>query len=1694
MADRLIYESVKSKVYLQQHADAQTPVAIKELNYEFPSPRDIEQFYNEFHVLQNLNLTRTRKVLQKQRDKNRHLIYLEWIEGTSLREAYKNKATDLFPFLQIAINLCDAIAEIHQHHIIHKDINPGNILIDTTGNRVTLIDFCISSTFDLKQQFIANPDLVKGTLAYVSPEQTGRMNRLVDYRTDLYSMGATFFELLTGTLPFAEKDALEMVHAHIAKVPKPANEINQQIPPQIGKIVSKLLAKNAEDRYQSALGVKADLKKCLDEYVQSGTISDFPIGQEDFTNNFLLPQKLYGREQEISAIIEAFDRCASGSLELLLVSGFSGTGKSAIVHEVHKPITTNRGYFISGKYDQFQRSEPYFALIASFKSLVNIFLTEKEEKLQYFREKLKAALGSEGQVIVDVIPALEYIIGKQPPLTQLGGLEAQKRFTYVFRKFVKAVANQSNPIVLFIDDLQWADSASLNLLESLLQDKDIKHLLVIGAYRINEVGPTHPLMHTLGVVGKAGIPVGIKQIDNLEIHHLHSLIADALGTGLPQMQELTALVYEKTKGNAFFLTQFLKSLHDKGFLRFDAGTKSWSCDIALIRATNMTDNVVELMAEKIRTLAPNTQNLLTLAACIGNQFDLATLSVISGRDAETLRSDLLEALSEGILIPTDDGYKFAHDRIQQSAYSLIADNEKAATHLQIGRLLLQNTDHDKQEARLFDITDHCNQGMALMEAGEKMQLLELNRKAAIRAKNTSAFQHARTYIEHALALLPNEAWKTNYERTLDLFTLAADIAYLCSNIAGMESYIDEITKHAVDAKDTVKANEIRIQGYISQNRLSESLATGLEVLNHFDITFPKNPTLAHAVAALVKTKLVMGLRKPADLIDLPMMQPGRHLEAMSVLFEVLPSAYWVNANLMLMVVFKMMRMSLQKGNCGISYYSYTSYGAVLCELGSLKTGYEIGSIGLQLSDREEARATSCRIKFNFSCFVQHWCEPLQNTLDPFLKSYHIGLETGNGEFASFSLYFYMQHFYLAGRNLQEAIAGFEKYGNAIRQMGHFTPYNYLAMHHQAALNLTGLSPDPCALEGDAYRESEMLPMHEKGNDKTALYKYHFQKMILQTLFERYDDAIQSGEKALPNVGSVTAQYCRTLILFYEALARLGHYRKVNAATQRQYGKRIKQNIAKIKMWATHSPENQLHKYHLLMAEWGRVQGNHSKVLDHYDLAIQLSRKAGFLQEEALANELTGKYFLEREKGDLAEMYLKNAWQCYRSWGAEAKLAHLHQFYPQYISGIMRKTSGLRMSGTNETQGTGTNTSGLDMASVLKASTTISGEVVLSKLLSLLMRIMVENAGAQRAFFLLQRNGELFIEAEVETDEEAKAMFHQPFAQGDTLAESVVTYVSRTKEYIVLDDAVSDPRFQTDAYIQQHKPVSLLCMPIIHLGEFIGLLYLENNLAKGAFSEGRLQVLQLLSGQIAVSIYNALLYEQLEQKVEERTAELALEKKKSDDLLYNILPFETAQELKKFGKAEAKQFKSVTVLFTDFVSFTSTAEKLSPAELVVEIDECFQAFDNIAEKHGIEKIKTIGDCYMAAGGIPVPNNTHAENIVAAAIEFVEFINHRNKQGARVPLELRIGISSGSVVAGVVGHKKFQYDIWGDTVNTAARMEQNSQPGKINISESTYQLIKDKYTCENRGEIYAKGKGNVNMYFVVGGKIERYRDGI
>ncbi|HUM46183.1 MAG TPA: AAA family ATPase [Chitinophagales bacterium] len=685
MTEKLIYESKKSKIYLQDESEWGKPVLLKVLNYEFPAPIDIAQFYNEYEMLDDLNMPGIRNVLRRTKVKNRHAIFLEWIDAQTLSEAFKNKQGDIIDFLHIAIAIAQAVGEIHRNNIIHKDITPFNILVNLQKREVKLIDFGISSKIDLKQTNLGNPERLEGTLAYNSPEQTGRMNRVVDYRTDLYSMGVVFYEMLTGQLPFPVNDAMELVHSHIAQIPKPCYLVNSAVPKPISDIIDLLMAKNAEDRYQSAFGVKHDLAICLSQYEANRKIDAFKYRQNDFSGRFQIPQKLYGREKEIGLLLDAFARCAEGNLELVLVAGYSGTGKSALVREVHKPITHKRGYFIEGKFDQFQRSVPYYALLQAFSEFVSILLTEKEETLAKLKTEIREAVGAEGKVLTEVIPNLEFIIGKQPEVPAIGGTEAQNRFNYVFRKFVEVIATHEHPLVLFIDDLQWADSASISLLNVLITDQHNGHFLCIGAYRNNEVNASHPFIIAKEEMEEKGAHISTIHIGNLSKENVNDLVAESVNAGKESARELTELVYEKTQGNAFFVNQFLKSLYQEKLLTFNFEAHSWEWDVKRVKEQNITDNVVELMAGKVLRLPEATQQAMKFAACIGSSFDINTLSVIHQKDTEATKKDLFEGLREGLLVPAGERFRFSHDRIQQAVYSLIPDREKNAVHLSIGK-------------------------------------------------------------------------------------------------------------------------------------------------------------------------------------------------------------------------------------------------------------------------------------------------------------------------------------------------------------------------------------------------------------------------------------------------------------------------------------------------------------------------------------------------------------------------------------------------------------------------------------------------------------------------------------------------------------------------------------------------------------------------------------------------------------------------------------------------------------------------------------------------------------------------------------------------------------------------------------------------------------------------------------------------
>jgi histidine kinase len=1679
--EKLLHESVKTRIFLRQNANGEKRIA-KILNIDFPSPEDVNNFYKEYEILQLLPIAGVRKALGQTKEKNKHVLFFEYVEGQNLKEVFKNKQQDIEDFLHVSIAICRSLAEVHKHNVIHLDLNPFNLLVNIHQKEVNIIDFGNASVLDVYQGFTGNPDKLQGNLSYISPEQTGRMNRIVDYRSDLYSLGICFYEMLTGKLPFDAKEPIELVHAHIAQQAKPPHELNPIIPISLSNIVLKLLEKNAEDRYQSAFGVMADLEICLNHLNTSGHIPHFQHAEKDVSGRFLIPQKLYGREREIEKLIEAFERCAGGQKELMLITGYSGTGKTALVNETHKIITKRNGYFLGGKFEQYKRDVPYFALIEALKGMITILLSEKESKLAKMAEKIQDALGDEGKVLTNVMPNLIHIIGPQKDIPDLGAAEVQIRFNYLFVKFIQAICSPKHPLLIFIDDLQWADSASLALLEIIMTHKELSHFILVGAYRNNEVGASHPLNNTIKEISQLGTPVQSIDVGNLSISNIKQLIVDSTKTSPKEAEPLAELLFSKTQGNAFFTIKFLNSIAKDKLLQYHFEKRIWLWEIEKIKQLNISENVVEFISQKVSELDAEMVEMLKTGACIGNIFDLHSLSIITAKVENELKKEINIALREGMIVALGNKkYKFSHDRIQQAVYSLLSESEKTQAHLIIGQLLLENLLDEEKDERLFEIVNHLNLGLSLINLPEKRkELCLLNVRAGKKAKTNSAFHTSANYFETGISLLGANHWQNDYKGSLDLYSEACESAYLCGNFEKMDDYFRLLSANIHNVLDKVKPYEVLILGKKAQNKLIEAIFIGLDILDELGEPLPRKPNEVHIYFGLLTLMLKLRGRSMQSLLDLPLMNDPKKIAAMRILADITSSVYWAMPKLTPLVVFKMMNISMKYGNNAVSCFAYGSYGVLLCGiLGQMKKGNEFGALSLQLLDKLDAKEWKAQIYVSPYALTLHWRNHIDVTLKPLRDSFHIGLETGLIEFACVNSNIYCIHAFLSGKKLVATEEETHSFSESYRQMKQETNLKYNEIYRQAMLNFLGRTDNPLLLAGDAIDGDAVQAQNLERNDKTGAFFIYFLRSMLGYFFRDFKMAYNQAAEARMILDAVLAKFEIPNHHFYEALAALEMARLV-PQHKSTHLKIAAKGMASLKKWSADAPQNFQHKYHLVKAEWYRYHKNQDKALNHFIEAINGASDYDFTHEEALARELFGRFYLERSINELGNFYVKTAYNTYKEWGAQAKLNQLEAEFPSLFHLEDGFTSpGLITEGLSSNYGS----SNLDISTFLKSATSISGEVVLTRLLRVLINNAIENAGAQRGLLLLNEEDRLWIEAELDLASSTdKVLQHEPAFGSGVLAESIVKYVNRTQHYLVLDNASGNIQFSDDSYVKEVELQSVLCLPVINQGKNIGILYLENRKTTGAFTRQRVELLSLLSSQMAISIDNARLYENLEQKVSERTHELSEEKLKSDKLLYNILPYETAQEIKKTGKAASRFYEMVSVLFTDFVDFTRISSAMTPDELVLELDHCFRAFDQIMDKHGIEKIKTIGDAYMAASGLPVPSSNHAIRIVKAAIDIKEFIIKRKAENGGMGFDIRIGVHSGPVIAGIVGEKKFQYDIWGDTVNIASRMESNSESGGINLSQVTYELIQDYYHCQYRGEIEAKGKGKMAMYFL------------
>ena len=1476
-----LHDSSRSVVYRAKRLSDKLPVVLKFAREE--SSSSYSRLEREYEILNDLSIGGVVRTLGLESDGKRKVLVLEDFGGVPLSSLLGDGPLELKKFLESAIELAEALAALHRRDIIHKDINPSNVLVGRQTGRLKLIDFDISSRTPKQTRWQVEAGVLEGSLRYISPEQTGRMNVNLDYRTDLYSLGAVFFEMLCGRPPFESKDPLELIHHHIAHRPPEVRELNPEVPPVLSKMVMQLLEKWAENRYQSAQGVVDDLRKFQTLLTKEEAVKDFRLSLSQSSDQFRLPHKLYGREAELVELAGAFEAVCSGERVITIVAGYSGIGKSALVREINRPIVGKRGYFVVGKFDQLNRNFPYAGIVFAFQDLIRQLLTESESILEDLRARILAALGPGGQVLIDVIPQLELIIGKQPLPPELAPGEARNRFQLHFRSFVGALANRERPIALFLDDLQWADSSSLELLEILAEDQSLRFIHIIGSYRDNEIDPAHQLFRSLDEIVESGVRLSRIHLKPLGVELVNRLLVDTLGVRPERSFELANLCTLKTGGNPFFLEQFLQGLHERGLLRFDEEAKTWVWDIKEIESLELTDNVVEFLVEIIESLPPAGLKALKLASCIGNRFELGLLALLLDKNPNGAREDLWSCLKEELLVALEDNtYSFLHDRVQQAAHSLLSEEEKSATHLLIGRRLLKSISLEKREEYLFEIVNHLNAGRLLLDDPcEELELLKLNILAAEKSIHTTGFAAAYTFAEHGLALLPPDWRDSLYEPGLRLRLLAAQSALLLPDFEAMEEHVTAGLSIAQTLKEKIIFYEQLILGLVARNRLIETVNLGLEVLDLLGVRFPKNPGSRHLPGALLGVKLALLGKSPETLLKLPLTNDWRVIASLRILTSIMPAAYFSSTDLFPLLAFKMAYLAVKKGTSLYSVFAFGGYAVILVgALGDIERGYEFGRLSMELLKRLDNRDGQARGIMVYYTLVRPWKKSLRGSLKPLLDGYKIGLENGEQDFATLNLLSYFYLSFYAGVKLGKLNDDLNNYRGILFQLKQQTFRQVIEIYHQTVLNFCGKNSDPILLKGSVYDEDKMYALHQAANDQTALFTYNVLKAVLHYHFGDSQDALAHLDEASAGVEAVVASQVLVYYNFYDSLVRL---RVASALGHRgnKQGKKLFKESARgyknLKKWARHIPANYRHKQLLLEAEYERLEGNYFSAAEKYDRAIELAAGQKFFQEEGLACELAGEFYIRQNRNIQAEFYLRQAVRAYETWGGLMKVRRLKEQYPRFLSeyshfrlnprpvsispDLNNSLSTSRSISLNDELSTSRNDSSrLDLLSVIKTSRFLAGQIELGALLKEMIRIMMENAGADEGIIILNEEGRLYIQARSETLSAKIRVLEGIPLEEYPAPLSVIQYARRTASEVLLHDAVSEGDFTFDPHIVQRRVKSLLCIPIIHQRKFIGFLYLENKLTAGAFTQARLEVLKLLCSQVAIFLENSRLYE------------------------------------------------------------------------------------------------------------------------------------------------------------------------------------------------------------------------------------------
>ncbi len=1528
-----VFENHQTRVYRGIRQSDGEPTIIKILNKQYPLSEEVARFTRQHDLLQLVSHPNIVQSLGTEHYENAPALVMRDIGAVALTSIILDAAKPLGikPFLELAIQLAGGLAAIHAARILHKDICPNNIIVTNDFRTAQIIDVSISSRLSREQAPNLTPHQLEGTLAYIAPEQTGRMNRVIDARSDLYSLGATFYTMLTGETLFPAHDPVELVHSHIARVPKRVDEVNPAVSTAVSDIIAALLRKNPEDRIQTALGLKLDLETCL-EALQNGTpLKDFQPGKNDMVSELRIPQKLYGRGAQVQELLSSFERAATQKPEIMLVSGYSGIGKTALVNEIHKPIMRERGYFTQGKFDQFTRTVPYSALVSALDGLIRQILTEPEMQLQAWRTRLLEAVGVNGGIITDLVPKAALLLGSQPSVAETTDSQAsQYRFQNVVLKFLQALSEEGQSLVMFLDDMQWADAATLSLVQQWMASPQTHHLLIICAYRDNEVSAAHPFMQMLGVLRERNISIQEIRVAALSAGDIAELLHDTVQiTSEDDKNETIRLLAQemlkKTGGNPFFVQQLLRTFYEREIIRFDTATHRWLWKHEDVVTADITENVVELVANTLKSMPSAMREILSFAACLGNSVEVDVLLKLCRShfqyDTATMLDSLLQAIELGFLHIQQGQFntlynvrigaesettlentvrcKFSHDRIQQAAYSMIDSQDLPKIHLFIGRFFVESG-ADSQS--IFETVRHLNAGGEyIMEYSEKSVAAKLNVEAARQANTASAFASGYEYAQKAIEYVGEKGWRLDKSIMLQ----ASEQAVLSAARMDMTDSVERVAllaqKHSQSVVELLPIEFYRVRFYRSKNNFPMALKLSEELIRSLGYSLPQMEKIGplRMLTSFIRLELALKGKTIEDIQSAPIVSDEKKLAILKILGLLLITTFFSNRWAGLYAGFENLRLSLRYGVDEETISIWGMYCMMASVMGNIDKAYSYQRIIQYFGQRFGIATVSAKTSAIFAVFVMPWKQSLHEGISTLVEGYHHATDMGLVLEAATNLQAAQLYQFWTSNDLQAAVQTMSSYTETVGTMNEANHHQMMLARLQAAHNLLGegeyaFVDEPARLEGELFHEAKQIQFYEEVKDRVSLQVLYFMKTMLAFLLGTKEESLRQTRILQQYQGAGFGGIMPVISQYFIALSCAQAY-SVSApiAEKIQFRRAITKAKNTLKKRAKNAPMNFLHNFYLVSAEEARVLKKYEEAEELYDKAIQSAEENKYLREQALANELAAKMYIERGRTRAAKAYMTEAYYLYTRWGSKAKTRQLESSFAEYIDknslasrprteGSLTTIATSIGSFSNSTSigsfsnSTSINPSVLDIASLMKAAQSISGEVEVEKLLQTMMNVVMENAGADRACFLAKSGNQWLVQASASVGQNATiiAKMSSLPMQGN-VPEAVINVVARTQELVLLADARTQSQFLRDTYIQERKPQSVLCLPLQNQGQLVGIFYLENSLAPNVFTPQRLEVLKLLSAQIAISLDNARSYELLEQKVAERTNELRI---------------------------------------------------------------------------------------------------------------------------------------------------------------------------------------------------------------------------